>query len=777
MHSVALDEAHEMLINKDIKTAVVRPTKEYLDRILYYFPVRSQALKQLKREVFLDNSHDSYSTISLFDLTPSARQVEENIITIKSKLNETAILSSEPVDHGLKSLSGKHATPEQAKDLLNFWEIGQRHFETYVKYYILQQPSAQVPQRLNKLLTFATSKRCSKKMKLIDREKRLMNRCMRRKLAWNAKLGVVTHPSGEQYIELPRAICNPHGIPNKGQKSYATKWLENRYKGLVINNLPVGWIPESVVLEGMFMINVSPLASHHTMKEYTQFLLRRYALPHFVKGAKEVHIVFDNPGRQPLSPKSFERRRRDDTGTLPSDHHHAQFFDDSEIPPKWRDHLQCRECKRHLVEYLGKSFMQHAPHILRGSQKVVLAGCFTGDAEDQAWEVSANDVQPNPLLNCSAEEADTRVWFHVRQSCGTRKIVCSPDTDVFHIGLPLIGTQLDVYVQISTFTSPDTRLLHLNLLRSALAGDPDLAPAPANQLPKMLQTAFISTGCDYISFFSGLGKATFLRVLFQHSSFINANTTDYPGTLADTDTDHLHAGFLAFIRLVGTTYFKKHISAFKYETSRALMNSLQESTVNVVHQRWLDHIRDTVWEHIEFEDELPPSWEALWRHWLRSCWVSNLWGQASQNHYQILPLNDFGWKVSGDNLEIDWEDPQNVLNVQNRVKLLLKGCSCKKNSCINRRCGCVRGGKTCGPGCNCNNCENTNGLTTTTDEVEAAERQDDLTAREQCRSELVEDDEDDADDEDNSDDEDNTEDVQMEEDGEVYDDYDCVDCM
>ncbi len=36
MHSVALDEAHEMLINKGIKAAVVRPTKEYLDRILYF---------------------------------------------------------------------------------------------------------------------------------------------------------------------------------------------------------------------------------------------------------------------------------------------------------------------------------------------------------------------------------------------------------------------------------------------------------------------------------------------------------------------------------------------------------------------------------------------------------------------------------------------------------------------------------------------------------------------------------------------------------------------
>ena len=44
-HSVSFDEGHEMLINKDLKTAIVRPNAEYMSRLSLYFTHRTKAQK------------------------------------------------------------------------------------------------------------------------------------------------------------------------------------------------------------------------------------------------------------------------------------------------------------------------------------------------------------------------------------------------------------------------------------------------------------------------------------------------------------------------------------------------------------------------------------------------------------------------------------------------------------------------------------------------------------------------------------------------------------
>ena len=51
-HSVAIDEAHEMLINKECKTSITRPTPDLINRIAHYLPYRSTVLENAQKQFF-----------------------------------------------------------------------------------------------------------------------------------------------------------------------------------------------------------------------------------------------------------------------------------------------------------------------------------------------------------------------------------------------------------------------------------------------------------------------------------------------------------------------------------------------------------------------------------------------------------------------------------------------------------------------------------------------------------------------------------------------------
>ncbi len=172
MHAVALDEAHEMLVNKDIKTSVVRPSREYLNRIMYYYPVRAKVGKQLKEQI------SPPSRVSIFNCTPHAARCEENIDSMKSKLCDLHVLATVQESRGLLALDGTITTAEQHKDLIAFRDIGKQYHEAYIQYYIVRDPSAQVPFRLRCLQTFCARNRSQTKINQKEREHKLVSRCI-----------------------------------------------------------------------------------------------------------------------------------------------------------------------------------------------------------------------------------------------------------------------------------------------------------------------------------------------------------------------------------------------------------------------------------------------------------------------------------------------------------------------------------------------------------------------------------------------------------------------
>ena len=146
----------------------------------------------------------------------------------------------------------------------------------------------------------------------------------------------------------------------------------------------------------------------------------------------------------------------------------------------------------------------------------------------------------------------------------------------------------------------------------------------------------------YTSFFTGLGKVSFLTTFFQLATFITSGS-DPPGSIGilqdishtpshdDDDGDDDDARY-SFLRLVGCAYYKQHASAFRLPTPAALFHSVTGSTSTYHHHHtWLANIRNCVRQRVEIESKTMPSTESLLLHWKRCTWVIAMWHCATQS--------------------------------------------------------------------------------------------------------------------------------------------------
>ena len=301
-----------MLINKDCKLAVVHPTKEFISRLSLYFPFWSKVLHNLRKQLY-PNITDDHKSCDLASKTRNAKATE-NSEAMKKAISCSSILPSENTA-GMaltNTFTGKTASPSQQKDMLTFRAIGQADFDAFVKYTYLGSPSVQPVAKSHRLKTFATARVTKRLVNQLQKEKSLVTKCLRSRLMWSQMHGKSGEAPQQQFLELPRAIATESGIPNKGQKSNTTAFYLARYgEQAILNAFPSGWLPDIVILEGMFMINTVPLRIHTHLCHFTRFLLVRYAGWYISAGVPEIHIIFDNPGRFPVHPRIIEQAQRD----------------------------------------------------------------------------------------------------------------------------------------------------------------------------------------------------------------------------------------------------------------------------------------------------------------------------------------------------------------------------------------------------------------------------------------------------------------------------------
>ena len=77
-----------------------------------------------------------------------------------------------------------------------------------------------------------------------------------------------------------------------------------------------------MILEGMFLIQTSPMSTMNCMQYYVKLLLSRFVRPHLAAGVQQVHVVFDVPGAQQETPKEIEQHRRDKAADVTGNRQH-----------------------------------------------------------------------------------------------------------------------------------------------------------------------------------------------------------------------------------------------------------------------------------------------------------------------------------------------------------------------------------------------------------------------------------------------------------------------
>ena len=138
-----------------------------------------------------------------------------------------------------------------------------------------------------------------------------------------------------------------------------------------------------------------------------------------------------------------------------------------------------------------------------------------------------------------------------------------------------------------------------------------------------------------------------LRGRHSHPGQWKSELQDIHGTLADTGHDQMEEGFLSFVRLIGTVYFKKHLADFTPHTPRALYMSLAQNSI--VSLRLLERVCRV---GLGLRMSCPPHLMPCGATGSEPVGSQTMWNQAASNHMRLLDLTQYGWKIIDGKLSV-----------------------------------------------------------------------------------------------------------------------------
>ena len=143
---MAIDECHEMKINKDAKMAVVRPTATKMKYLSHYLPFQAACVNNFPEQLFSER----VNTTNHFSHRPTSqdRKTAVNVNCMLEVVAKHGLFHSEDKSVGLcNPFKNVRETGEQSHGMLNFRQISQACYEVYIKSKLLNVPSTTAPVR------------------------------------------------------------------------------------------------------------------------------------------------------------------------------------------------------------------------------------------------------------------------------------------------------------------------------------------------------------------------------------------------------------------------------------------------------------------------------------------------------------------------------------------------------------------------------------------------------------------------------------------------------
>jgi len=305
--------------------------------------------------------------------------------------------------------------------------------------------------------------------------------------------------------------------------------------------------------------------------------------------------------------------------------------------------------------------------MLGSTHRLIISGGFkeAGTAQMVMRIVGSDEAQEFILAEyCNNHiEADSMVWLHASNCLHANApvVIFSTDTDIPHVGLPLVRKYPNRHFIVQLRESAGKTLyLDLKKLHALMENDTDLRVLIKSNIALELQALFVCTGCDYVSFFNHYSKLTFYGAYFDNVGFISADSS-FTGSLSQTGTQDWLKGFRAFCRLVGCVFIKKCARLFQHKmqfsklpTPKEIYSKISEenpaSSEPDLLLEWLHQIRQFVMraEGCTSEDFWLPSNDSLILHWKRSCYVLQIWKQTDVANIVYPIITEWGWSYVND---------------------------------------------------------------------------------------------------------------------------------